>query len=94
MVDLSKLSANKLMEHINKLDEATSIVTRKFIDAGYGHYRGSEIRELARNPDLTGAIKTLCVEYVRIYDAYNAANAERSARNRWHGNMKPIKRTA
>ena len=89
---LAKMSGNKLLACIEKLNAESLRISREFVNAGYGHYRGSDIRELAKNKDLTGNIKKLCAEYVTVNDKLSAANDERFARNRWHGSLKPIKR--
>lgn len=89
MIDLTKLSASKLHALIAKRDAAQSALLHEVIAAGYGNYRGNEIRELAKSEGWP-----LLVEYVTACDAWYEANAELDARKRYHGGDKPIKRAA
>lgn len=93
MTDLSKLSAKKLLAEIDARSKAHSANVDSMIQHGYGHCRGSDIREFAKGSSLL-ARTLLARRWVETQDARQAAFDEQDARRRYHGSDKPIKRTA
>lgn len=89
MVDVTKLSAAKIEALYAKRSEAASVNCRALINAGRGMERGNEIYAKGK----AGA-DPLSVEYARLTDALQEVIAEMEARKRWHGRLKPIKRSA
>jgi hypothetical protein len=83
MTDLTKLSAAKLEALYAKRSEASSVNCRKFIEAGRGMERPTQIRTQT---------DALSLEYVAVNEAFFAVVAEMDARKRYHGSSKPIKR--
>lgn len=91
-MDLTKLSGRKLELEISKRSTAHKAMLDRVIAAGMGQMRGTEIRDLAKGSSLLS--KTLLArEWVAVSDAYQEANDELYARQRYHGGNKPIKRT-
>ena len=85
-VNLPTLSARKLNERIEKLSAQSSTYNRALINAGFGEYRFSEIRQLAES---TGHV--IASEYIRINDLLSDANYELKARREYHGTERPIR---
>lgn len=82
MLDLTKLSAAKIEALYVKRSEASSVNCRKFIDAGRGMERPTQIRTQTDE---------LSLEYVALNEALQVVVAEMDARKRYHGSLKPIK---
>lgn len=89
MVDVTTLSAAKIEALYARRQEACSINCRALINAGRGMERGNEIYAKG-----AAGADPLSVEYVRLTDEVQEVIAEMEARKRWHGGLKPIKRSA
>lgn len=88
MIDLTKLSAAKLQALYEKRSAISHATCKAAIAAGFGHMRGSEIREMAA----TAAAPEWAKDYVAAHDAFFAVVDEQNERKRYHGSMRPIKR--
>jgi hypothetical protein len=89
MVDVTKLSARKIEELYDKRQAACGVNCTALINAGRSMERGNEIYAKG----LAGA-DALSIEYVKVTNAMMVVNAEMLARKRYHGDLKPIKRSA
>lgn len=89
MVDVTKLSEAALMARIAKAGAVTSRLCDALISAGYGHERASDTRLRA----VATGDKLAC-DWVKARDAEQILWDEESARLRYQGNRKPIKRKA
>lgn len=88
MVDLAKLSANKLQALYYKRQAACSVNCTALINAGRGMERGGEIYAKGK----AGA-DPLSIEYMRLTDAVQSVIAEMDARKRYGGDLRPIRRS-
>ena len=88
MFDLAKISASKLEALYAKRQAACSVNCTALINAGRGMERGSAIYAKG----VAGA-DPLSVEYVTLTDAVRVVIDEMESRKRWHGSLKPIKRS-
>lgn len=91
-VDLTKLSARKLRDEIKSREAAHYANVDAFVMCGKGHLTGSDIRTLANGSSLL-SITALARQWCTDRDALTAAQDELTARERFHGSDKPIKRT-
>lgn len=91
-MDIAKLSARKLNELLEKRDVEKCRLRDAVIAAGFGEWRGNELREFAKGSSLLSKV-VLVREYLAASDAWQEANAELDARRRYHGGDKPIKRS-
>jgi hypothetical protein len=89
MADLAKLSARQIEALYVKRQAACSANCTALINAGRGMERGNEIYAKG----IAGA-DLLSIDYVRLTDAVQLVIAEMESRKRWHGSLKPIKRSA
>jgi hypothetical protein len=85
-VNLTKLSAAKLLAEIAKRDEVHSALLSETIAAGYGNTKHSELADLAQTKAYP-----LLVEYMAAFNELHEARAELNLRQRWHGSDRPIK---
>ena len=88
MLDLAKISASKLEAIYAERQAACSANCTALINAGRGLERGNEIYAKG----VAGA-DPLSVEYATLTDAVRAVIDEMESRKRWHGSLKPIKRS-
>lgn len=87
MADLSKFSEAKLTERTAKLSAIEGRLCRELINAGYGNETSSQTRLRA----VATGFKLAC-DWVKARDAVQECYDEESARMRYHGNLKPIKK--
>jgi len=89
MQDLSKLSARQIEGMYEKRQAACSANCTALINAGRGMERGNEIYAKGKaNAD------RLSIEYMVLTDRVQEVIREMEARKRYHGSLKPIKRSA
>lgn len=92
-VALETLSASKLAERTDRLSALSSELCRAFINAGFGHVKGSDIRgSIHHNPH--GVPFDMAQAYIAIENALADCHAELSKRRVYHGCDKPIRRRA
>jgi hypothetical protein len=84
---LETLPAPKLKALIARLETKSSANCSALIAAGRGLEKGSDCRKRAETEG-----DKLSVEYVTVNDALSEARAEATARLRYQGNWRPIKR--
>lgn len=84
-MNISTISGATLLAKLEKQERVTSEFCQKFIDAGRGHERMSDIRSNA---------EALSLEYCVALDLENALRAEKNSRMTYHGKLTPIKATA
>ncbi len=88
-MDITKLSETKLRALQDKRYAATCDMTKRLIAAGHGLKTGRDLREMAKS-----GTDPLLLEYVAVTDAFYETIEEIDSRKRWHGSLKPIKRSA
>lgn len=89
--DLAKLSARKLHELIEARRIENSRLLNEVIAAGFGNWRGAELRDFAKKSSLLENV-LLVRDHIAAADSYHEAADELDARRRWHGEDKPIRR--
>lgn len=88
-MDLAKVSANRLQALYDWRQKACSENCTTLINAGRGMERGNEIYAKG-----IACVDPLSIEYAKLTDAVQEVIREMDARKRWHGSLKPIKRSA
>lgn len=87
MVDLAKMSANRLALEIDKRGARDSALLNALIAGGYGNTTSNELDAMVRD----GKAPKLVIEARKASHAYLEAVNEQDRRKRWHGTDKPIK---
>ena len=85
-MDITKLSANKLLAEMAKRDAVYTASLDRVIAAGYGDVRFSDMRDMARNGDAIAAA------HLALHDAMQECYFEEKRRKEYSGSLKPIKR--
>jgi len=84
MPAIETLSASKLEALYAKRDAVCSEINRAFIDAGRGMEKLGDILKMS---------DSLAVRYQEAHKAFMEVVGEKEARKRWHGSLKPIKKS-
>ncbi len=84
MVDISRLSAAKLEALYDKRSELNSAACKACIAAGLG---------MVRHNDLAATGHEAAIHYLVTFNSLHEVVSEMGDRKRWHGSLKPIKRS-
>lgn len=87
---LGDLTRSEIERLYDRQSAAVSTNNQEIINAGFGHWRGSEIRAAAVLPQA----HHLFTEYVRFNDALQDTIAELKFRERYHGTHHRVRRKA